>query len=244
MIITKFLRTHELSTAVIDLVEEAKAYCILVTPYLKIWPQFERVLHNASKRGVHLTFIIRQDPKNQEHLALLNKQWGFEVYEIKDHHIKLYLNEKNCWLSSMNLYDASQVRNLEIATSVDTAKAKKEIIDNYLLADASVKHHPGKFDQQRKETLIQVDAAKLRLAKMGHCVDCNTKINGDFRRNPYRVRCKPCYHANFNEDEYQPIKFCHWCGAAHDALDDKPMHAACQEDVIATTKLARPFQNY
>ena len=67
-----FLKTHELSVEVIQLIAAAKEYCYLVTPYVKLWPQLERALEDASKRGLFLTFIIREDASNDRLIQKLN----------------------------------------------------------------------------------------------------------------------------------------------------------------------------
>ncbi len=130
---TNFLKTHELTTEIIKLIESTQSYCYIVSPYIKIWPQLERVLSMAASKKTFLTFVIREDKGSDKLIELLNGKYGFEVYVIADLHIKLYLNESSCLLSTMNLYDASQQKNLELGYFVsNAAEVKKKIIDDYI----------------------------------------------------------------------------------------------------------------
>lgn len=239
----KFLHTHQLNAAILEIVEEARAYCILATPHFKIWPALQEALLKSYKRGVRMTFIIEQDHKNERQLQKLNREWGFEVYEIKGQHIKLYLNEKKCLLSSMNLQDSSELQHVSIATWLDPTLAKKEIVDRYVLANHSKKHHPGRIVTNNRPQQ-QVLAAKIRLAQLGYCVDCCTEITGDFKRNPDKIRCTTCEESHQSAVVHKPLQFCHWCGGAQEAPTNKPLHEACQEEVVFANKMLKPFYNY
>ena len=243
-----FLKTHELSVEVIQLIAAAKEYCYLVTPYVKLWPQLERALEDASKRGLFLTFIIREDASNDRLIQKLNGDWGFEVVVVKDMHIKLYLNERKAMLSSMNLYDASQQRNLELGyASFQPKTMKEDIIENYILKDSSCVRWPGKFESVREGHYAKVLQAKQKLDKNGYCVSCQKEIQLDARPNAYYVQCGSCYYnlskANTNLDEVvtSMVKFCHFCGEVHTPQNHNPFHDPCRSEVSDLWQLARYY---
>ncbi len=223
----KFLKTYELTTEILNLISSTKSYCYIVSPYIKVWPQLERVLDIASKQETILTFIIRDDVKSSDLVQKLNGEYGFEVIVIKDLHIKLYLNEDKCLLSTMNLYDASQQNNLELGYYVgNSAEIKNSIIEKYILVDKTAVRYPGKFEDKRNKVLDKVSMAKKILEQQGYCVDCQKQIESDF--NPYsprKVRCRDCYYKS--EESNANIKFCHFCGQTHDSKDMKPFHYDC-----------------
>jgi hypothetical protein len=227
----QFLKTYELTTEILNLISSTRSYCYIVSPYIKIWPQLDRILDIASKKETILTFIIREDNKSLDLVQKLNREYGFEVIVIKDLHIKLYLNEDNCLISTMNLYDASQQNNLELGYYVSNAvEVKKDIIENYILVDKSAVRHPGKFEAKRKEILDKVSAAKEILDQKGYCVDCNKRIDPDF--NPWNaryIRCKDCYFKS--TDLNDKIQFCHFCGQSHRSTGDQPFHQDCRTKI-------------
>lgn len=239
---TKFLKTYELTTEIIKLIESTKSYCYIVSPYIKIWPQLERALNIASTKQIFLTFIIREDPKSSFLIQKLNIELGFEVFVIKDLHIKLYLNEAGCILSTMNLYDASQQNNLELGYFViDSNNIKKNILEDYILSDITAVRYPGRFENKRFEILKNVSATKEILNQKGFCVDCNQSIDSDFSSNsPRYIRCYSCYvnhNPNFNK-----IKFCHFCGKQHVSFDYRPFHIECETKLIEYRRVVKNYQ--
>ena len=236
-----FFKTYELTTEILNLISSTKSYCYIVSPYIKIWPQLDRILDIASKQNTILTFIIREDIKSAELIQKLNKEYGFEVIIIKDLHIKLYLNENKCLLSTMNLYDASQHKNLELGYYVHNSKEiKKEIIEDYILADKTAVRHPGKFEDLRKELLNKVSEIKDILNEQGYCVDCQKSIDSNFNLyKPTYVRCKDCYYKPRRKNA--KIKFCNFCGQTHDSTEIEPFHYECAQKLI---KYNQEVKNY
>lgn len=238
MIRKNFLQTYELSVEVIQMIADANEYCYLVTPYVKLWPQLERALEDASRRELFLTFIIREDSSNNDIIRKLNGKWGFEVVVVKDMHIKLYLTEKKAMISSMNLYDASQHRNLELGYITHQAKmVKKDIIENYIMKDSSIVCWSGKFQNMRAVHLDKVVEAKKSLEKTGYCVSCQSEIQLDGRPNAFYVQCRLCYFNDpinnraIEEEQSTKVSFCHFCGSKHEPQNKNPFHEHCRNTV-------------
>lgn len=229
---TSFLKTYELTTEILNLISSAESYCYIVSPYIKIWPQLNRILEIASEKRTILTFIIREDKASSNIIQRLNKELGFEVVVIKDLHIKLYLNEKKCLISSMNLYDASQQNNLELGCYFGNAiDIKKNILENYILSDKTAVTYKGKFEADRTAILKRVAEAQEVLKKDGYCVDCQKKMDLDFKpRIPYYVRCRDCY--NKKDDRALSINFCHFCGKPNIMNGTSVLHEECEKKLF------------
>lgn len=238
----KFLKTYQLTTEIINLISSTKSYCYIISPYIKIWPQLDRVLNEASAKRIFLTFVIREDPKSNYLIEKLNKEYGFEVIIIKDLHIKLYLNESKCLLSTMNLYDASQQNNLELGFEIpDSKNVKKDIIETYILADSTAKVYKGKFDSDRIELLENVKKAKNILIQNGFCVECDASIIADFNPwNPNKIRCYECY--SNSRDLSLKIKFCHYCGKKLESRSKIPFHNECEEQIKVYWKMTKDYK--
>ena len=144
----KFYRAHQISTAIIDIIDSSQKYCYLVSPYIKIWDLLDRVLEQASNKKKKIVFVLRDCDHNGA-LKKITTQYGFETYLIPNLHSKLYLNERKAIIGSMNLYDTSQSRNFELGVLVEGRHninvLKKEVIEDDLLSAPNKKHFKSKF---------------------------------------------------------------------------------------------------
>ncbi len=234
----EILRTHQISAAVIDLIEETKEHCYLVTPYLRPWPILERAFAKARELGTKLTLIVRHEAKAEKAIMAMNDVYGFEVIVLERLHTKLYLNEKTAVVSSMNLYDSSNENNYELALRIrigsQVRQLRKEIIEQDLLALSPRLHLPGRFQAEVEARAKAVTTFREELKSRGFCVSCAEKIDFDQTGSilsPRIVRCKPCWAMEpWIEAEYRwPIKFCHYCGEGLQSVLAQPYHHGCHE---------------
>jgi hypothetical protein len=244
--VTKILRTHQISAAVIELIEETKEYCYLVSPYIKMWHLLDRALAKASEQSKRITVITRAGSENNFDVRKLNESYGFEVVVLDFLHTKLYLNEKSAVVSSMNLYDTSSTRNHELALHLrqhEARKLKQEIIDQDLLALQPVHRFAGRHTAAQKAEQEQVLAFKADLEARGYCVACGEKIDFDDSGSvlsPTIIRCKPCWAKRpWIETPFRfRIRHCHYCGESLDSVLSQPYHHGCGEKLREYKKLA------
>ena len=109
------LKTHEISSAIIDLLDETKDRCYIITPYIKPWIQLENAFKRFSEHEKKLTLILCNNNNSFNHgnsnldfIKEYNKKYNFEAYVFENIHMKLYLNDSSLILTSMNLYNSSQ----------------------------------------------------------------------------------------------------------------------------------------
>ena len=89
----KFINPHQISSEILNLINEAGKYLVLVSPYVdfKNWDRIKVSILNAQKRGVQIVFYVRFDnSKGWEQI----EQLGIKPKLIKNLHAKLYFNEK------------------------------------------------------------------------------------------------------------------------------------------------------
>lgn len=243
----EILRTHQISAAVIDIIEGTKEHCYLITPYLRSWPILERTFAKASELGTKLTFIVRSDPKTEKAVMTMNRKYGFEVIVLERLHTKLYLNEKTAVVSSMNLYDSSNEYNYELALRIrnhhQVRQFRKEIVEQDLLALTPKLHLPGAFQAEIEARAKAAAEFREEMKRRGFCVNCAEKLEFDQSGSivsPRIVRCRPCWNmAPWIEEEFcWPIKFCHYCGESLQSVLTQPYHHA------RTCRVARVMQPY
>jgi hypothetical protein len=116
----KFLTGNKLNTEVEEILEQAHAQLILISPYIKLHERYISVL--KSKMGNPELEIIVVFGKNEddlskslkpEDLKFFTEFPNIEIRYEKRLHAKYYANERSALITSMNLYSYSQDNNIE-----------------------------------------------------------------------------------------------------------------------------------
>jgi hypothetical protein len=238
--LAKILGTHQISAAVIELIEETRQYCYLVSPYIKMWHLLDRALAKASEQDKRITVITRAGSERKFDVR------GFEVVVLNFLHTKLYVNERSAIVSSINLYDTSSTRNHELALHFQGAEAKKlkqEIIDQDLLATQPVHRFAGKHTSAQQAEHEQMLAFRADLQSKGYCVACGVKIDFDGSGSvlsPTIIRCRPCWAKKpWVEAPFRyKIQRCHYCGESLESVLSEPYHHACSQKLRDYNRLA------
>lgn len=233
------LQTHQLSTAIIDIINESEQYCYIVTPYIKLWPLLERTLDKAKKKEKRITIVMRYDAKGNPQLAQnIHAKYGFEVIALDKMHTKLYLSENQALVTSMNLYDTSKENNHEIGILFDKSSLSETLLKEYVINDLlQVKpklHLQGYFFRKDCALASQMMEFEAKLDKMGFCVVCGDSIDVEKYPKSYApyYRCKKCYYENPNVDSYAlETKYCHLCGNTFQSTLSSPIHKECRESI-------------
>jgi len=111
---TKVISTREISFRIENIIKKAEKEIILITPFLKIAPSLFEWLKIADEKGVEITLVYGKEKllkKQESQLKTLN---NCKILFSQNLHAKVYLNENDGIISSMNLYEFSEINNLEI----------------------------------------------------------------------------------------------------------------------------------
>jgi len=211
------LTTAEISTKIIKIIDDAKEYCLIVTPYLKSWLHLQNCLKTASDKKKRIIFFFRDDQSEKAEIKEFYKIYKFDIVFIKDLHAKIYLNEKEALITSMNLYNTSQEKNYEMGVLLK----KKEIIDNhvktYIIDQIFNTGKNDKLTLKSKGISYKLLENNLFFEKIDYCVYCGEpkkiSINKDGKNHLY---CDKCYKIlqskgaeSFNQNNF---RFCNICG--------------------------------
>lgn len=232
---SRILKTAEISSEVIKLIQESREFCYLVTPYFQPWPLLERALDEARQRQRCITLFARVDdqkPYQVRQLEDYQRRFEFELIELNQLHMKLYVSERTVVLGSMNLYDSSQVKNYEVAYLFDDARMAKrffhDVIEGELLLAPAVKVFKGWFSEDAAAERERVSKQITALDAHGFCVVCGQKCELDRSARPNYIRCRPCWSKAPDRDNWDLwTRFCHYCGKDHKAKGNAPLHDAC-----------------
>lgn len=115
----QLIKPSQISGEIMTLIEEADEKIIIVSPYIKIskWHKLLQRLETIKKRNIEVEIFVREGEK--ESIAEV-VQIGFEPILIPNLHSKLYLNEKQGIVSSMNLHYSSDTKSLDIAYKTES----------------------------------------------------------------------------------------------------------------------------
>jgi hypothetical protein len=232
----KFLRSHQIAAEIINLIESTQRHCYLVTPYISRWDNLNRTFEKAAAAGTRISVFLRDEAKNRTAAKSLADAYGFEVYLIRDLHTKLYVNESRAIIGSMNLYDASQKRNFELAAVVtnssDAKRIVAEIVHGDLLAVTPSAHIPGGFSNAVLAERERLEGLQTKFASQGFCVQCGESIDLEPKANPTIVRCRKCYFSRPDSNPAKTLtKRCHKCGEPYDGTLASPLHPVCRDEI-------------
>ncbi|MEQ9285369.1 MAG: hypothetical protein RIG77_00585 [Cyclobacteriaceae bacterium] len=130
----EFIQPAEISGKIMTLIDQAKVEVILISPYNKFayWKKLTQRIDKAKRRGIKIKWYIR---KNVDNNVEQIREIGIEPIEIENLHCKIYLNEQNAVVTSMNLHEYSDTSSIDIGyliTQEDKYKELRNFIDIYI----------------------------------------------------------------------------------------------------------------
>ena len=108
------LDTYETNTWISHISEDARKHLVIICPYLKINEKLRRTIEVADRKGVNIFVIYGKRELDEGTMTWLKGLRHSNIACIRDLHAKLYMNEEFAVISSMNLYEYSQVNNEEL----------------------------------------------------------------------------------------------------------------------------------
>jgi phosphatidylserine/phosphatidylglycerophosphate/cardiolipin synthase-like enzyme len=229
----------EVASQVTDIVKEAKQYVILITPYINLWRHVQTELGLATKRGVKVTVIIRDEewkPETREDIAWLQDK-GIQVKSAEWLHAKIYLNEHAVFVSSMNLTEVSTRNSLELGLAVRESEAAKRVRDyvtNTVMPQAKPVSAPQTEPRQQpvnrraqpepRPRPTTPHAQSTQQTAAGACIRCRRPLYP----NPDKPLCDDCYDewAQYENEDYAE-RFCHICGRPWETSYARPLCRDC-----------------
>ena len=233
-----FLDTAGLGHYLQKLINDANEKLILISPYLKISDRLKQSLADKDRMKIDIRIIYGKDELQPAEHNWLKSMLSIRISFCQNLHAKCYLNEKAAIITSMNLYDFSQINNNEMGIYVTKEEDPVLYADIYAEAMRLVR-----FSEEIKISVTQVpktDQPKPVLMKSensGYCIRCGTEI----KLNPMVPYCATCYKAwkKFSNEEYEE-KRCHVCGKDNKSTLTKPTCYDCYK--ANKSKLEFPTQ--
>ena len=114
----KFLNTSATNFFLEELIKNAKERLILISPYLRLNDRIKELLEDKNRLKIDIRIIYGKSDLHPDEIKWMQKLEYIRVSFCKNLHAKCYLNEQSCIISSLNLYEFSQVNNNEMGISI------------------------------------------------------------------------------------------------------------------------------
>ena len=218
----EFLTTSGVSFHLEEIIKRAEESVLLISPYLKTNTRIREVLEARSHEGLDIRIVYGKkqiDPKEQAWIATVpTMRTAFD----EKLHAKCYLNERTALLTSMNLYEYSQINNTEMGI-LAYRNAPDSLFEQI--------HDEAERIWKRSANSTEPRPQKPRLSG-GSCIRCRTAIGS----NPEKPHCSKCYKIwrKYKNPLYGE-KYCHECGSMASVTAQDPVCKPCIRERARTS---------
>jgi len=217
----KFLDTTGVSYHLQQLINKANERLVLISPYLKINDRIKQSLEDKNRLKIDIRVVYGKNELQPDENNWLKSMTSIRTSFCKDLHAKCYLNENEAIITSMNLYEFSQVNNNEMGIYIeknsdpdlykdiyDEAQRLIRISDEIIV---SVEKAPTKEIQADRIEIKTNTEKKSDLNQAGFCIRTGVSI-------PFNIEKPLSFDAfkkwnEFGDADY-PERFCHFSGEA------------------------------
>ena len=109
----KFLTAKACTAKIEEMVREAGEKIWLISPYIDIDEQLKQRLRARDGAGIEMRLVYRGKKLPEGESEWLNSIDSLEIRSHANLHAKCYMNEREALITSLNLYEYSQVNNVE-----------------------------------------------------------------------------------------------------------------------------------
>ena len=209
---------------------------------MKLNQRLRDFIQDADRRRVRFTLIYGKSDIKSEEWDWINRLTTKEVGFVPNLHAKCYLNEDMAIITSMNLYEFSQLNNDEMGILVwrdKDAELYREIYEEFQRlrrgATPQILDQLAKALPAPKQPSVRTRTTGRRVAEparahqtSGHCIRCGKSVDFDADK----PLCGQCYQiwVRYADPDYAE-KYCHRCGEENAASMAKPLCLPCFRQV-------------
>ncbi|MBS1571454.1 MAG: hypothetical protein JST62_03525 [Bacteroidetes bacterium] len=115
----------EISGKIMTLIDSATEKIIIISPYNKInnWTKLKKRIAEAKNRGILIEWFVRANVPDNNELRKI----GVTPIEVENLHCKIYMNESQAVVTSMNLHEFSDSNSIDIGYSINIEKDYAEL---------------------------------------------------------------------------------------------------------------------
>lgn len=233
----KFLKTTGVSHYLELLIDSSMERLILISPYLKFNQRIKSILEDKDRLKIDIRLIYGKSELNPEEYNWIRGLKSIRTGFLTNLHAKCYMNESQAILTSMNLYEFSQINNQEMGILIqkeEDSDLYQEIYDEVMRLvreSDEIEVTVAKVPKEReKENIIPKSQKRKKISNdkdsnsTGFCIRCKTEV----KLNPLVPYCKKCYNSwkKYENDDYEE-NYCHICGKENFSTLIKPSCYPC-----------------
>ena len=189
----KFLNTSATNYFLEELIKDAKERLILISPFLKLNDRIKELLTDKNRLKIDVRIVYGKSELQPEEISWLKELTYIRTSSCKNLHAKCYLNEEMCIVTSLNLYEFSQVNNNEMGVLIQRSEDHDLYRDAYDEAQRIIR-----VSEEVRITLERVasdsdehDTSTANTAPAPACPKCGTPMvlriskRGDTKGNSF-----------------------------------------------------------
>jgi phosphatidylserine/phosphatidylglycerophosphate/cardiolipin synthase-like enzyme len=127
----KFLNTSATNYFLEELIKNAKDRLILISPFLKLNDRMKELLTDKNRLKIDVRIVYGKSELQPEEINWIKELTFIRTSFCKNLHAKCYLNEELCIITSLNLYEFSQINNNEMGVLIRRSENAELYKDAY-----------------------------------------------------------------------------------------------------------------
>jgi phosphatidylserine/phosphatidylglycerophosphate/cardiolipin synthase-like enzyme len=214
----KFLDTTGVSYHLQQLINKANEKLVLISPFLKINDRIKQSLEDKNRMKIDIRVIYGKNDLQPDENNWLKSMTSIRASFCKDLHAKCYLNENEAIITSMNLYEFSQINNNEMGILVDKTNDSdlyKEIYEEAsrlirISDEIIISVEKAAIKEKSTESKVSKQKSDVKIKNgIGYCIRTGVEIPF----NNLRPLSDESYKSwSKYKDANYPEKFCHFTG--------------------------------
>lgn len=127
----KFLNTSATNYFLEEMIKGASDRLILISPFLKLNDRMKELLADKNRLKIDVRIVYGKSELQPQEIEWLRGLTYIRTSFCKNLHAKCYMNEEMCIITSLNLYEFSQVNNNEMGILIQRAEDGQLYKDAY-----------------------------------------------------------------------------------------------------------------
>ena len=127
----KFLSTTGTNYHLEELIKGASDRLILISPFLKLNDRMKELLADKNRLKIDVRIVYGKSELQPQEIEWLRSLTYIRTSFCKNLHAKCYMNEEMCIITSLNLYEFSQVNNNEMGILIQRSEDGQLYKDAY-----------------------------------------------------------------------------------------------------------------
>lgn len=127
----KFLNTSATNYFLEEMIKGAADRLILISPFLKLNDRMKELLADKNRLKIDVRIVYGKSELQPQEIEWLRSLTYIRTSFCKNLHAKCYMNEEMCIVTSLNLYEFSQINNNEMGILIQRAEDAQLYKDAY-----------------------------------------------------------------------------------------------------------------